>query len=306
MLGGSSWHRWRNCLSGRGYPDGLRAWSTRVAHIIRPQPPPTGWDRSGGFALLVVLWTLVLVAFIVANITASGRAEIRIAGNLSANAAAGAAADGGIATAIFRLLDGEENRSWAIDGTAHELRIGESRVTVKLADEAARINPNWASPALLEALLRSVSNDLVGARRLAASIGEWVGSTPAAGSRETDLAEGRAAPGAALERLDELSRVPGMTPALFRALRPHLTLFGPPTPSPSTDDPVVAAVLARLTLANQASVAVNQAPPDVRTVRIISVATGLRGAQVSRTAIIRIGPMLPGGYIVLAWGIDPD
>ena len=52
------------------------------------------WRRSGGFALLIVLWTLVLIAFIVARMTASGRTEIRIAGNLVADAVTAAAGDG--------------------------------------------------------------------------------------------------------------------------------------------------------------------------------------------------------------------
>ena len=37
---------------------------------------------SAGFALLIVLWTLVLIAFLVLHLTASGRTEIRIASNL--------------------------------------------------------------------------------------------------------------------------------------------------------------------------------------------------------------------------------
>jgi general secretion pathway protein K len=51
-------------------------------------------------------------------------------------------------------------------------------------------------------------------------------------------------PHAPLERLDELGRVLGMTPAVLAAMKPHLTLFGPPDPSAATIDPVVAAALA--------------------------------------------------------------
>jgi Tfp pilus assembly protein PilX len=52
--------------------------------------------QDNGFALIIVLWTLVLITFIVAHLTSSGRIEIRIANNLVANAAAQAAADGAI------------------------------------------------------------------------------------------------------------------------------------------------------------------------------------------------------------------
>lgn len=110
----------------------------------------------------------MLVAFIVAHITASGRTEIRIVGNLVANAVAGAAADGAIFAAIFNLMDPESDQRRAMDGTARELAIGDSRVIVRLEDEAGRINPSWASPTLLEALMRVTGSDPASPRRLAA------------------------------------------------------------------------------------------------------------------------------------------
>jgi general secretion pathway protein K len=59
-------------------------------------PSPADRRRNGGFALIIVLWTLVLIDFIVAHLTPSGRTEIRIANNLVANAVAQAAGDGAI------------------------------------------------------------------------------------------------------------------------------------------------------------------------------------------------------------------
>jgi hypothetical protein len=60
-----------------------------------------------------------------------------------------AAADGAIFEAIFNLTDPQAAQRWPIDGAAHELIVGESRVMVRLEDEAQWINPNMASPALL-------------------------------------------------------------------------------------------------------------------------------------------------------------
>jgi hypothetical protein len=37
-----------------------------------------------------------------------------------------------------------------------------------------------------------------------------------------------------LETIEELGRVLGITPAVLAAIRPHLTLFGPPEPSAAT------------------------------------------------------------------------
>ena len=90
-------------------------------------------------------------------------------------AVTGAAADGAIFATIFNLTKPRSEQGWAIDGTARELAIGDSRVTVRVENEAGRINPNWASPALLEALLRVTGGTPDSAQRLAAAITEWAG-----------------------------------------------------------------------------------------------------------------------------------
>ena len=89
--------------------------------------------RSGGFALIIVLWACVLLALIVIHLTAAGRTELRIAGNLTANAVAQAAADGAIYQAIFNLLDPQPDDRWPLDGSTHEVQVGDSRVTLRLA-----------------------------------------------------------------------------------------------------------------------------------------------------------------------------
>jgi general secretion pathway protein K len=269
---------------------------------------PVVWRRSGGFALLVVLWTLVLIAFIVAHLTASGRTEIRIAGNLVADAVAQAADDGAIFAAIFNQLDPNPDQRWPLNGQAREVTIGNRRVMVQLEDEAGRINPSTASAALLEALLRTTGSDAESARRLARAIGEWVGSAAVARPHDAVLADYQAAgldyapPGEPFETLDELGRVIGMTPAVLAEIRPHLTLFGPPAPNPANADPVVAAALAESAQTAQAPLPANQPPPDLLTVRITATVVGPGTARGTRRAVVRVGAMLPGGYAVLAWG----
>ena len=274
--------------------------------MLRRGARAVAWRRSSGFALLIVLWTLVLIAFIVAHLTASGRTEIRIARNLVANAVVEAAADGAISAAIFNQLDPNADQRWPLNGEAHQLAIGNTRVTVQLADEAERINPSSAPAPLLEALLRTTGSDPESARRLALAIGQWVGSAPAVG-KQNAMAAYRAAgldygpPGEPLETLDELGRVLGMTPAVLAAIRPHLTLFGPPQPNLASADPVVAAALAGIAQVAAVPVPPNQPQLEMTTVRITATALGPDNARVSKTAVVRIGAMLPSGYAVLAW-----
>src|ERR1700757_285847 len=150
--------------------------------MTRPSRLPAASRRDNGFALIIVLWTLVLIAFIVAHVTANGRTEVRIAGNMAADATAEAADDGAIVAAIFNLLDPNRDQRWPLDGSLHEVTVGGSRVAVQLRDEAGRINPSLASPELLDALLRVTGSDAETARKLTEAIEEWVGSTGSAGT----------------------------------------------------------------------------------------------------------------------------
>ncbi len=267
-----------------------------------------GLRRERGFALLIVLWTLVLIAFLVLHLTASGRTEIRIADNLVDNAVAAAAADGAITEAIFNLANPRPDQRWRLDGAAHPLTIGDSRVTVRLADEAERINPNLASPVLIEALLRAVGSDPATAQRLTAAIADWVGSAATAQPQSALFAQYRAAgldygpPGSPLESLDELGKVLGMTPALLAKLRPHLTLVWAARAGPDRDrsgggrghcpDPAAdpGEVCGRPAARGRADRAHHRQ------------FLGPGNARVTRTAIVRVGPTLPQGYVVLAWG----
>jgi general secretion pathway protein K len=262
--------------------------------------------RERGFALLIVLWALVLIAFIVAHLVAAGQSETRIASNLVANAGAQAAADGAISEAIYNQSDPRPERRWPVDGRAHEVIIGNTRAIVRLENEAWWINPNAAPATLLEALLRVTSSEPVTAHRLAIAISEWVGSVPVARTQDQVVTDYRAAgrdyapPGKPIGTLDELGRVIGMSPEALAAIRPHLTLFGPAQPSANSPDPVVAAALAQAGTPTSVQVAADP-PPDVLTTRITANATSLGNGQARRRAVVRFGAALPLGYQVLAW-----
>lgn len=257
-------------------------------------------ERQRGFALLIVLWTLVLISFLVAQLTGNGRSELTIANNLASNAAAQAAADGGTYEAIFNLISQQPERHWPLDGSAHEIRIGASSIRLRLENEAARINPNLAPPDLVEALLRVVGIEPQQASTTATLIARWVGLPTASRPAIDGMMAGPAfhPPGSPLESIDELAQVPGIDKTLLDALRPHLTLLGPASPDPAAADPVVAAAMA---LAKPIETTGPPEAPGTETVRIVADADGPHGAAANRTAVVRIDPELPKGYAVLDW-----
>src|SRR5437879_13162100 len=101
--------------------------------------------RSRGFALLIVLWMLVLIAFVVAQMTAAGRTESRIAGHLAAISRSQAAADGAIYEAIFHVSDARPEQHWQVDGSEQAVQIGQSRITMQPDDDAGRSTRTLAS-----------------------------------------------------------------------------------------------------------------------------------------------------------------
>jgi general secretion pathway protein K len=259
-----------------------------------------GEPSSAGFALIIVLWTLVLIGFITSQILATARLETKIAGNLVANAVAAAAAEGAIYQVIFSLLDSREDVRWVAGEPARDLVIGDYRVTVQVRSEAARINPNLATAALLEALFQVTGINGTDAQQLANAINDWVGASTT--SPDTMQQAYRAAgldygpPAEPMETLDELLYVPGMTPEIYARVRPHLSLYAPAEPDLTQADAVVAAA-AGGSRSSAAPALQREGNTDI--VRIVANAESAK-ARALRTAIVRLNRRA-GAYIMLAW-----
>ena len=198
--------------------------------MIRPRQQDQE-RRSRGFALLVVLWFLVLLAAVGTYLMANARSETALARNLLVAAKADALADAGVAQAVFNLTDPMPTRRWLLDGAPHQIKLPGGDAVIRLRDEGAKINPNLASDALLAGLLQAVGIDPARAGRLGAAIADWVGSDenlrPLGAKLEQYKAAGRTygPPNGPLESLDELQLVLGMTPEIYAAVRSYLTIY---------------------------------------------------------------------------------
>jgi general secretion pathway protein K len=259
--------------------------------------------RQAGFALLIVLWALVLLSLILTQLLSTGRTEAQLAGNLRNQAVAQAVADGAVQEALFHLVSG--GRDW-LNGT-HVVRIGRGVAQVSVEDEGGKINPNMASPALLRAAfgLCGLGGDQASA--LAEAVQLWRSppepGTPAVVQRAAGVVY--AAPGAPIETLDELVLVNGMTPALLACLRPHLSLYEDGTPTPATQDPFVAKAL---TVAAQlgetvSATAVALAPAVVS----VTARAEASGGRFTRHAIARLLIGNAGQpFRILTWDTAPS
>ena len=267
--------------------------------------PPliAGVDRrvtdERGFALLIVLWSLVLLAFLGSQLAVAGRGEAQLAGNLRGNAVVEAAADGAVHEALFHLLD-SSNRHWRAGGPVRVIRLPKAVVQLQITSEAGKVNPNFAEPALLEALLHGVGADQRSAMAIAAAIVEWrfpgAPDTSAAGALQYRAA-GRnySPPGAPFETIQELGLVLGMTPELLAALTPHLSLYYNASPDPAVADPVVLQAMR-----DSATSGADAGAESV--VTVTAAASGENASRFVRRAVLRLGgPDQNRAYQILSW-----
>ncbi len=183
-----------------------------------------------GFALLVVLWFLVLIATIGIYLSANSRTESAIAQNVRASAKAEALADGAVAQTVFIETDPAIDKRWPFDWAVHTLKLPTGLVTVRVRDESEKINPNLASDRLLTALFVALGVDPDKAARLGPAIADWVDQDDnprPLGAEKDDYADAgkdyqpRNGP---MLSLNELGLVLGMTPEILASARPYLTI----------------------------------------------------------------------------------
>jgi general secretion pathway protein K len=242
-----------------------------------------------GFALLVVLWTVALLALLGTWLIAAARERTAIASDLRTAAAMESVTDGATQHAIFEILKGR----WIPNESTRTIRIGAVNVSVFLEDEALKLNPNYASATELQALLQRLSVDRRFAATLAAAIVDW--RTPG-GTLPAENGSGRNDPAPAIPfaRLADLATVPGMTPDVMQRLLPHLTLFAGNDPDlvPATGDAgAVNAGAVNAGAVNAGAVnagAVNAGAVNaMHVIGIIAVAHGPNQAMFARHVIVR-------------------
>jgi len=237
-----------------------------------------------GFALLIVLLTMGLLALLGTQLVAAARSDTRLAENLKQQAVLEAAADGAVAHALFAMRAARDSQ-FQPHRPPRELLIGPTPVLVSIENESDRVNLNIASGGLLRALLVQVGEAPAVADRLAAAILDWrtAGSNPRQGGAKIEQYRAAglafAPPGTPFQSVGELNDVLGMTPGLFERLAPHLTVLTDSDPDMTTRDPVVSRALTDAS--GVADDTVGGQATDDQVLRIIATAIGHDGARYS-------------------------
>jgi general secretion pathway protein K len=256
--------------------------------------------HSRGFALLIVLWALVPLAFLFMTLAVLGRRNAELAFDVRAAATLEAAADGAVNTGIFDILRN------GIRSTRQVVRLPGASVALDILPLSGLVNPNDASAELLRALFHRLGVADPEAASLASAIVDWrtpgqsarPGGARALEYRQAGLSY--APPGAPFESLDELGLVLRMSPSLQRALEPYMSIYAG-TPDPAVAPPVVRDALQAIGILN------TSATLDTQVVQITATAIGAGPARTVRRAIVRFAPSATGrNWRVLSWQTVPD
>jgi len=196
---------------------------------VAPRAPARRGAR--GLALIVVLWVAAVVTLLATSFSFSLRTEARLAAGMVERARAGAAAEAG----VYRLMAHmSEMNVRALAPISASMPFEGMTVSLQASPENARVDLNAAPPPLLEGLVRQAavtSGEAVPAAAVSAAIMDWRDpddeALPEGAERREYEASGRTAfpRNGAFLSVSELSRVLGVTPALYAALAPLVTVY---------------------------------------------------------------------------------
>jgi general secretion pathway protein K len=197
-----------------------------------PLPPTTDTAaRERGVALVIVIWTLALLAILAGSFSGASRTHARLAFNIVERTRAEALADAAVERAIAGILIPAEAGGLRVDQTPYAWVFEGGEVVFSIADEGGKIDLNAAEVELLADLFTALGLSVRESVALAAAIADYAddddeerpGGAEAAAYRRARLSYGPK--NAPFERIDELNRVLGMTPELFSRLRPLITTY---------------------------------------------------------------------------------
>ncbi len=190
-----------------------------------------------GFALIIVIWGIGLLALIATVFTTTARMNVLATANIVDNAKAEALADAAVNIAILDLMnnlytsDELATTRFKIDGTPYVCRLTAGAVArVVVVDEGGKVDLNGAPPQLLTRLFTGFGTSADNGRKLAAAVLDFrdVDNTERSGGAEAAsyrIARKPYGPkNAKFDTISELQQVLGMTHELFRAVEPFITV----------------------------------------------------------------------------------
>ena len=205
-----------------------------AAEIDRRAAAP---HREAGSITILALWTLAIIALLLAGASFATRAELRMTRNAVAASEARQAAEAGVELGIARLLRRRDDGVAVFDGTPEVWRDGTSQVRIAIIDEAGKIDLNEAPLLLLQGLLVAVGRPSEDALSLACNIVDWRGGGDARCPQLFAPRERQPAYRHRFTVTEQMAQLPGFDEALYERIADYVTV----ATRASAIDPLVAA-----------------------------------------------------------------
>lgn len=268
-------------------------------HQLTRRSPRRG---ETGAALVQVIWLAALLAIIAIGFMRHAQLSHLRAANVADMAQARALTDAGVRVAIARLVAaGAEPLDWPF-----VCRIDDGVLAMDVSEEAAKIDLNRASRALLSALFQAAGAEERAADEVAASVIDYRDADDLAENGDSETAiYGRAGlgyppPNRNFSVIEELLYVPGVSAELFERVRDAITVNALSAGSLRSAPPALVAQAYEILGAREGRAALDRAQPetgedpaplilrDGHWLTIDVEARAPRGAQSRREALVLI------------------
>lgn len=188
---------------------------------------PGGYLSQKGIALMMVLWVLTILMVIVLSFSFAARTETHstliFKEGIENKFLAEAGLERGIMEIFYRRqnLNIEGSDIWAIDNRPYALQSGDGNCTVKIADEAGKVDINATSDVILKNLLMNLGVQGEKLDIIVDSIMDWKDADDlhrlhgAESDYYMSLPSPYKAKNASFDTLEELLLVKGMTPEIL-------------------------------------------------------------------------------------------
>lgn len=293
-----------------------------------------------GIALIMVLGLVIFLTLIALPFSESQRTSTQVAANTLGSASSQAAADGAVNRMVYELSRPRSADAqialtqWKGDGLVHAWVEGGMQIAVSAKNETAKIDLNFAAEPLLKKVFTSAGVTDEEADAIVAAIKDWTDADNLKRPNGAEADDYKAAGKKVLPSndffvaIEELQNVMGMSPKLYNAVAPLLTVQAR---SPGVDPQSATIAVLRLVPgidADQAQTWVEQRdqalrdgvpPPPIpfsspyfaggqNAVRIRADAVTASGIRSSREASLRLGGVARGRPQFYLWqkGLPAD
>jgi general secretion pathway protein K len=188
--------------------------------------------KQKGVALIIVLWMLSLLTILAAGYSNTMRTETKLTSNLVHSAKAKAIAEAGIWQSIAELLRPTNELTWIPDGSTYTYEIDNNKVNVRLFDETGKIDLNAARPDLIQNLIESIEDiNYDESLMITDAILDWRDKdtlTRINGAEDEEYEQMGYPYGAKdgnFNTLNELQKVAGITPTIYKRIKPAVTIY---------------------------------------------------------------------------------